>query len=194
MVILHICEQIVTNKRQIAIRGEKDDDSSMSSLQEFEKLEQDLTNFGSGSESRGSLGSQDSLDVLGNNSTSGISKGKKKQILNVADDAVSVDSTTSLKDFEHMEEACKEAETIEKKAKEQEDVLSEIEEGHESQYSESDSCETLSEGGNSDDEKLVIDESKNDPQTKISRSRRRRLRLQEKQKNLQSDALKKSKD
>ena len=145
-------EQIVTNKRQIAIRGEKDDDSSMSSLQEFEKLEQDLTNFGSGSESRGSLGSQDSLDVLGNNSTSGISKGKKKQILNVADDAVSVDSTTSLKDFEHMEEACKEAETIEKKAKEQEDVLSEIEEGHESQYSESDSCETLSEGGNSDDE------------------------------------------
>ena len=148
-------EQIVTNKRQLAIRGERDDDSSMSSLQEFEKLEQDLRNFGSGSESRGSLGSQDSLDVLGNNSISGVPKPtqKKKTAISVADDTVSVDSTSSLKDFEHMEEACKEAENIEKKAKEQEDVLSEIEEGHESQYSESsDSCETLSEGGKSDDE------------------------------------------
>jgi hypothetical protein len=49
-----------------------------------------------------------------------------------------------------MEAACRDAANIEKKAKEQEEVLSEIEEGHESQISESDSCETLSEAGRSD--------------------------------------------
>merc|ERR1712209_21801 len=44
-----------------------------------------------------------------------------------------------------MEQACKEAEINEKKAKHQEEVLSEIEEGHESQDSES--AETISEFG-----------------------------------------------
>merc|ERR1712051_84757 len=49
------------------------------------------------------------------------------------------------------EEACTEAENVDLKAKHQEIVLSEIEEGHESQISESESCETLSQGGKSDD-------------------------------------------
>jgi hypothetical protein len=44
-----------------------------------------------------------------------------------------------------METACAEAELNERKAKEQEEVLSEIEEGHESQVSESESAETISE-------------------------------------------------
>ena len=60
----------------------------------------------------------------------------------------------SLREFESLEQACKEAAKIEKKAKEQEEVLSEIEEGHESQ---SESADTLShddqrsEDDNSDD-------------------------------------------
>merc|ERR1712038_1882205 len=64
-------------------------------------------------------------------------------------DCLSVDSSSSLQEFENMEEACQEAEAVESRAKEQEEVLSEIEEGHESQLSEScsDTCETISEGG-----------------------------------------------
>lgn len=50
-----------------------------------------------------------------------------------------------------MEDACKAADSVDSKAKHQELVLSEIEEGHESQISESESCETLSQGGKSDD-------------------------------------------
>jgi hypothetical protein len=38
-----------------------------------------------------------------------------------------VDSRTSLYEFENLEQACKDADTVEKIAKEQEDVLSEIE-------------------------------------------------------------------
>eukprot|EP00088_Acartia_fossae_P036799 TRINITY_DN37998_c1_g2_i1.p1 TRINITY_DN37998_c1_g2~~TRINITY_DN37998_c1_g2_i1.p1 ORF type:complete len:366 (-),score=122.44 TRINITY_DN37998_c1_g2_i1:69-1139(-) len=51
-----------------------------------------------------------------------------------------------------MERACDEAEIIEKQAKHQEEVLSEIEEGHESQVSESETNETLSECENQSDE------------------------------------------
>ena len=51
-----------------------------------------------------------------------------------------------------MEKACDEAESIEKRAKQQEEVLSEIEEGHESQVSESETNETLSECENQSDE------------------------------------------
>jgi len=51
-----------------------------------------------------------------------------------------------------MERACDEAEIIERTAKQQEEVLSEIEEGHESQVSESETNETLSECENQSDE------------------------------------------
>ena len=135
-------------RRHIALRGDKDD-VSMSSLQEFERLEREVALRGSGSESRGSLGSQDSLEVLAS------SNGKNNHLNKLATksgtgDDVSINSHSSLQEFEKMEAACREAENIEKKAKEQEEVLSEIEEGHESQISESDSCETLSEAGRSD--------------------------------------------
>ena len=134
-------------RRHIALRGDKDD-VSMSSLQEFERLEREVALRGSGSESRGSLGSQDSLEVMAStNSRNHVNKYPTKS---GNGDDISIDSHSSLQEFEKMEAACREAESIEKKAKEQEDVLSEIEEGHESQISESDSCETLSEAGKSD--------------------------------------------
>ena len=135
-------------RRHIALRGDKDD-VSMSSLQEFERLEREVALRGSGSESRGSLGSQDSLEVMAaSNGRNHVNN--KTAAKSCAGDDISVDSHCSLQEFEKMEAACREAESIEQKAKEQEDVLSEIEEGHESQISESDSCETLSEAGKSD--------------------------------------------
>ena len=137
-------------RRHIALRGDKDD-VSMSSLQEFERLESEVALRGSGSESRGSLGSQDSLEVLGSsNGRTNTSSYAKLVTKSGTGDDVSIDSHSSLQEFEKMEAACREAENIERKAKEQEEVLSEIEEGHESQISESDSCETLSEAGKSD--------------------------------------------
>merc|ERR1719188_2135425 len=104
----------------------------MSSLQEFETLEASVQD----------RGSQDSLEA-------GPIKAKKAK-----GDAISIDSSVSLREFESLEQACKEAAKIEEKAKEQEEVLSEIEEGHESQ---SESADTLShddqrsEADNSDD-------------------------------------------
>merc|ERR1719362_293083 len=126
--------------------GEKDD-SSHSSLQEFEVLEQEMgqRGSGSGSESRNSLGSQDSLEMGGP-----VNKVVKKQPNN-SKPCSSHGSSGSLQEFEQMEDACKAADTVDSKAKHQELVLSEIEEGHESQISESESCETLSQGGKSDD-------------------------------------------
>jgi hypothetical protein len=139
-------------KRHVVLRGDGDDVVSMSSLQEFERLELEVALRGSGSESRGSVGSQDSLDVLvGSAALRGLAVvGKRLPSKSGNGDDVSVDSRTSLQEFERMEAACREAESNEKKAKEQEECLSEIEEGHESQISESDSCETLSEAGRSD--------------------------------------------
>ena len=126
-------------RRNLVLKG--DDNSSMSSLQEFENLEAQV--LGSGTLSRGSMGSQDSLETP--------SKSHLRKV--VVKDDNSVHSASSLTEFETMEEACQEAENIEKRAKEQEDVLSEIEEGHESQISESsDSCETMSEGAADEDE------------------------------------------
>ncbi len=129
------------SSKKLWLRNEKDD-ISMSSLQEFEKLEKELA----GRRSRGSTGSQDSLEA-------GPIKPQKKVISKGGDD-MSVDSSVSLVEFERLEHACKEAVHIEKLAKEQEEVLSEIEEGHESQISEAtDSGETLSEtGGAASDE------------------------------------------
>lgn len=103
------------------------DDVSMSSLQEFELLEKKILD---GRKSGSSGSSQDSLNCrkLGtsNKSTGG-------------DDF----SAGSLKDFEALENICVNVTKIEKKVKEDEVMLSEIEEGHESQVSESESCETM---------------------------------------------------
>ena len=106
-------------RRHIALRGDKDD-VSMSSLQEFERLEREVALRGSGSESRGSLGSQDSLEVMAStNSRNHVNKYPTKS---GNGDDISIDSHSSLQEFEKMEAACREAESSEKKAKEQEDA------------------------------------------------------------------------
>ncbi|KDR18944.1 hypothetical protein L798_07346 [Zootermopsis nevadensis] len=113
--------------RKFFTRSGEHDDVSMSSLQEFEQLEHQIALEASRKRSHGS---QDSLN--GNNKRCGRS--------GQGDDV----SLSSLKEFEGLETACIEAAKIETRAKEEEALLSEIEEGHESQVSESESCETMS--------------------------------------------------
>ena len=138
----------IMGKRQHVSRSGEQDDLSMGSLTEFERLEREVAlGSVSGSGSHGSLGSSDSLEANNPNAE----KPKSNLVVKVMQsksgtgDDVSVASYNSLRSFEMMEQACKEAEIIEKKAKQQEEVLSEIEEGHESQDSES--AETISEFG-----------------------------------------------
>ena len=139
-------DQIMGKKYHVSKSGEQDD-LSMGSLTEFERLEREVAlGSVSGSGSHGSLGSNDSLET--NNANTEKPKSNlvaKVQSKSGTGDDVSVNSYNSLKSFEMMEQACKEAEINEKKAKQQEEVLSEIEEGHESQDSES--AETISEFG-----------------------------------------------
>merc|ERR1719412_1227682 len=137
---------VIVNKRHQVNRSSDQDDISMGSLTEFERLEREV-GMGSGSNSRGSLGSNDSLEASnGNGNGNGHEKTKSSTLTTKLasksgqEDAQSVSSLTS---FELMEKACAEAAQIEAKARQQEEVLSEIEEGHESQ--ESESAETISE-------------------------------------------------
>lgn len=118
--------------RKYFTRSGEHDDISMNSLQEFERLEH-LLAMESGKHSK-SLGSQDSLTSSSNSRKHGGSKASGGDDISLA----------SLKEFEGLESACIAAERIEKKAKEEESLLSEIEEGHESQASESESCVTIS--------------------------------------------------
>lgn len=115
--------------RKFFTRSGEHDDVSMSSLQEFEQLEHQIALEAARKRSHGS---QDSLN--GNN--------KRYSHSGQGDDV----SLSSLKEFEGLETACIEAAKIEIRAKEEEALLSEIEEGHESQVSESESCETMSVG------------------------------------------------
>ena len=119
--------------RKFFTRSGEHDDISMSSLQEFENLERAVAVEAVAR--RSSSGSQDSLN------------GKKHDNKSGQGDDISVGSFASLQEFERLEKECLVVEAIEKKAHEEEVMLSEIEEGHESQVSESESCETLSEPG-----------------------------------------------
>ncbi|KAK3929982.1 Perilipin-4, partial [Frankliniella fusca] len=112
---------VLAGKKYFTRSGEHDD-ISMSSLQEFESLEHQLA---MDSAHRRMVGSQDSLNGI-----------PKKRI--PGDDI----SLASLQEFEKMEKACVEAERIEIRARVEEALLSEIDEGHESQVSDSD--ETIS--------------------------------------------------
>ncbi len=140
------------DRKALALKLGEKEASSYSSLTEFEVLEKEVALRGSGSGSRGSLGSQDSLESGPAKPTvlkKAVAVGQKHSG-NV--ETASHGSSGSLQEFEQMEEACKDTEQIEHMARfQQEVVLSEIEEGHESQISESESCETLSQGGKSDD-------------------------------------------
>ncbi|XP_065217821.1 ankyrin-2-like isoform X8 [Planococcus citri] len=122
---------ILAGKRYFANKSSDKDDVSQGSLQEFERLEQLMTLE---SVKNKLSGSQDSLGS--NNSTNG--GGSKKR--SATGDDVSV---SSLNEFEGLEHACLEAEKVKERARIEEHLLSQIEEGHESQASESESCETL---------------------------------------------------
>ncbi|KAJ8951609.1 hypothetical protein NQ318_012279 [Aromia moschata] len=116
--------------RKYFTRSGEHDDISMSSLQEFEKLEQamslEMRKFHQGSQDSSSNGSFKTRYIT--------SKGGQ------GDDI----SVSSLKEFEGLEKACIAAHKIEVKVKEEEDMLAQIEEGQESIASESESCETAS--------------------------------------------------
>ena len=152
-------DQIMGRRPCHASKSGEQDDLSMGSLTEFERLEREV-DLGSvsGSGSHGSLGSSDSLET-GNAEKQKASAANNHLVVKVmksksgTGDDISVASYNSLKSFEMMEQACRDAEIIEKKAKYQEEVLSEIEEGHESQDSES--AETISEFG--EEERSVED-------------------------------------
>ncbi|XP_042859634.1 uncharacterized protein LOC122245738 isoform X20 [Penaeus japonicus] len=119
--------------RKFFTRSGEHDDVSMTSLQEFENLEQQVAVEAIAR--RASSGSQESLN------------GKRPESKSGHGDDISVGSFASLQEFERLEKECLIVEQIEKKAQEEAAMLSEIEEGHESQMSESESCETLSEPG-----------------------------------------------
>ncbi|XP_045031248.1 ankyrin-2 isoform X6 [Daphnia magna] len=119
----------VLSGRRYFTRSGDVDDLSVDSLQDFERLELELHAEKLRRQSNGS-GSQESLNGrrIGSRSSGG--------------DNVSVNSLT---EFERLERDMAEAAKLEERARQQEAaLLSEIEEGHESQTSESESCETLS--------------------------------------------------
>uniref|UniRef100_A0A8D8XNT9 Uncharacterized protein n=1 Tax=Cacopsylla melanoneura TaxID=428564 RepID=A0A8D8XNT9_9HEMI len=119
---------ILAGKKFFMRAGSEQDNVSMSSLQEFERLEQLMALE---SMKAKSSGSQDSM----NSSSRSTNSAKKSS--NSGGDITS----TSLKEFEGLERACIEAEKIEHKARAEELML--IEEGHESLTSESSSCVTI---------------------------------------------------
>lgn len=120
---------VLAGKKYFTRSGEHDD-VSMSSLQEFENLEQAMS-----LEMRKlHHGSQDSSSNGSFKSRYWTSKGGQ------GDDI----SVSSLKEFEGLEKACIAAHTVELKAKEEEALLTQIEECQESVTSESESCETIS--------------------------------------------------
>lgn len=133
----------VLSGRRFFTRSGDVDDISIDSLQEFERLENQVEHLRG--HSNGS-GSQESLS--GRRSGGGISRSSQG-------DNISVNSLT---EFERLERDLAEAAKIEERAKLQEAMLSEIDEGHESQVSESDSCETLSQAGRVDQDDTDSDD------------------------------------
>lgn len=149
--------------RKYFTRSGEHDDVSMSSLQEFETLERAMS-----LENRRALqGSQDS-------SSNGSFKTRYYANKTAQGDDVSV---SSLKEFEGLEMACIAAHGVEVKAKEEEAMLAQIEEGQESLASESESCETVTdkklipESDDEDYEKRMfeIDEIIKQAQTNVER-------------------------
>lgn len=118
---------VLAGKKFFMRASSEQDNVSMSSLQEFERLEQLMALE---SMKARSSSSQDSMNSSGR-STSSAKKSSNSGEL----------TSSSLKEFEGLERACIEAEKIEHKARAEELML--IEEGHESLTSESSSCVTI---------------------------------------------------
>lgn len=137
----------VLSGRRFFTRSGDVDDMSVDSLQDFERLEQELQAQKLRRQSNGS-GSQESLN------------GRKVGSRSSGGDNISVNSLT---EFERLERDMAEVAKLEERAKQQEAaLLSEIEEGHESQVSESESCETLSDAGHRVGRGAGTDESDDD--------------------------------
>lgn len=119
---------VLAGKKFFMRADSEQDNVSMSSLQEFERLEQLMALE---SMKARSSSSQDSMN------SSGRSTSSAKKSSNSGGEITS----SSLKEFEGLERACIEAEKIEHKARVEELML--IEEGHESLTSESSSCVTI---------------------------------------------------
>ncbi|KAF0305774.1 hypothetical protein FJT64_022649 [Amphibalanus amphitrite] len=159
--------EMVARGRLVSRSGESDD-VSLSSLQEFERLELLMAQ----------RGSQDSLgSSTNNNSGSGSGSGNGVARRNGSPRAGSSQgddvSVNSLQEFEGLERQCQLAQQIEARAEQAERLLSEIEEGHESQMSESDSCETVSRASERaaerDDQLFEIDEIIRQAQSNVER-------------------------
>lgn len=116
--------------RKFFTRSGEHDDVSMSSLQEFEHLEQAI----SLENRRHHQGSQDS------SSNGSFTRRYHASRSGQGDDV----SMSSLKEFEGLETACIEAHKIEIKAKEEEALLAQIDEAQENLMSESESCKSIS--------------------------------------------------
>ncbi|XP_053207259.1 uncharacterized protein LOC128391398 [Panonychus citri] len=139
---------IITGHITTVAEGSHEGSSTGSSLQEFEKLEAEVTSSKVAHGVRPSHhGSSDSIGSFGSIGGKPL-HGKGSQ----GDDSLSVNS---LMEFEKLESECRDAEVIESAARDEAARLSEIEEGHESQAS--DSQETLSDQGNSDEENADIE-------------------------------------
>ena len=134
---------VLAGRRYFTRSGEHDD-VSMSSLQEFENLERAM----SLENRRYIASSQDSS-----------SNGSFKNRYNIGKSGQGDDvSVSSLKEFEGLEKACIAVHKIEVKVKEEEEMLTQIDEGQESIASESESCETVS----GTDKKLIPDSDEDD--------------------------------
>lgn len=136
--------------RKYFTRSGEHDDVSMSSLQEFENLERAMS-----LETRKyHQGSQDSL------SNGSFGRRYYASRSGQGDDV----SISSLKEFEGLEKACIDAHKIEIKVKEEEAILTQIDEGQESIASEeTESCETIS----GTDKKVIPDSDEEDYKKRI---------------------------
>jgi len=132
---------VLAGKKFFTRSGEHDD-ISISSLQEFERYEREIALESAARRSRS--GSQESLN------------GKRQKCK--SSDAVSVSSLDSLNEFEILEKQCQSVEALERKAMEEHAILSEIEEGHESQVSDVESDEDSEAIGECTDKIFQIEE------------------------------------
>ncbi|XP_043204435.1 nucleoprotein TPR-like [Amphibalanus amphitrite] len=161
--------EMVARGRLVSRSGESDD-VSLSSLQEFERLELLMAQRGS-QDSLGSSTNNNSGSGSGSGNGNGVARrnGSPRAGSSQGDDV----SVNSLQEFEGLERQCQLAQQIEARAEQAERLLSEIEEGHESQMSESDSCETVSRASERaaerDDQLFEIDEIIRQAQSNVER-------------------------
>ena len=163
--------ELVARGRLVSRSGESDD-VSLSSLQEFERLELLMAQRGS-QDSLGSSTNNNSGSGSGSGTGSGSGPARRNGSPRTGSSQGDDVSVNSLQEFEGLERQCQLAQQIETRAEQAERLLSEIEEGHESQMSESDSCETVSRASERpaerEDQLFEIDEIIRQAQSNVER-------------------------